>query len=78
MKWYQLNQKKLEETLQVKADVGLGEKQVAKRRQQYGENVLAAKKKNTRMDFIPKTIPGFYGINFISCNVNCWIIRRVY
>lgn len=45
MKWYQLNQKKIEETLQVKADVGLGEKQVAKRRQQYGENVLAAKKK---------------------------------
>lgn len=45
MKWYQLTTEKLEETLQVKSNVGLGEKQVAKRRQQYGENVLAAKKK---------------------------------
>ncbi|GIO21911.1 cation-translocating P-type ATPase [Oceanobacillus sp. J11TS1] len=50
MKWYQLNTEKLEETLQVNSNVGLGEKQVAKRRQQYGENVLAAKKK------IPKWI----------------------
>ncbi|RFA37656.1 calcium-translocating P-type ATPase, SERCA-type [Virgibacillus dokdonensis] len=48
MKWYQLEVEDVEKKLHVTANRGLSDKQVEKRRKQYGENVLEAQKKMSK------------------------------
>lgn len=59
MKWYQLATEKLEEALQVRRSEGLEEKQIEKRRRQYGENVLESKKQISKWILFLKQFQDF-------------------